>query len=440
MLHRTDTAAESSLLNPLLVPLHFSVLILSLWVPPFPGRKELSVALILATYIPTLLAPVSDDPAIAFGVASLWGFTLRLLTIHLFSYPDPEQAYYRTGGTWKEGGKGGDGKGDANREDVRAYGMGLLKLQWLLSLVMSPRGLGWNCQGQMPPPLPLLPTHTSGRRAYVKYALKRLLLLYLALDLCRTYDFVDPIRFMITDQDPQFWTLADPYNLDASTVINAAVHGIASRCFIDMQYMLISILFIFIGGQDPSEWRPFFGSLTDAYRLSYFWGRVWHQALRGIFIPWGDAICKVLRVKHKVVVLLVRVVIGSILSALGHASAVYSGTRGRHWWDTFWFFSIQAVGVIFEITVCELYGRLTGENLKRIKKTAEKANGKLLRDSSGLSWGKAVGYIWVAVWLLYTSQWMMADVQRVGLAQVNPVPWSVVRWVLKWPQTAQEVL
>ena len=433
MAHRADAVdTDSSFVHPLLLPLHMVIIALSLWVPPFPGRRELSAVLIVASYIPTIRGPVCDNPHLAYGVASLWGMTIRALTIHLLSDPDPERALYRIARTKK----GGDRSG-AHIEEVHAYGMGWRKLEWICSLMLSPRGGGWNYQIQMAAPS-LQPTHAS-RRAFAKYLFKRLLMLYVILDACRTFDYMDPKRFMSPELDEQFWTWSNPYNITIAAVFEATVHGFAARYCIDLNYTVFSALCVFIGGQHPSEWPPLFGSLADIYRLSYFWGRVWHQLLRTMIAPWGDAVCRVLGVKNKTLVMLSRVIMGSFLSGVGHAAAVYAVTRGRYGWDSLWYFSVQAVGIIFEVAVCEMYRRLTGGNSKRTEKTEGKEKGKQ-RDSSGLSWGKVVGYIWVAAWLFYTGQWMWTDVRRANMGTMEPVPWSVFRWALGWPQSTKEII
>lgn len=407
-----------------LLPLHISTLIIPLLLPPFPWRRELSIALIIATYILTILTPFSLDPLINYSVASLWAFTARVLTIHLFSSPNPEAVLYRVKSARKESGlqreaeENGKGKKDIgkSREHPIAYGIGWKKLCWVGSLLFSPRGLNWTYEIPTVSPSVLPSTHLS-RKSYAVYLFKRLATIYLLVDVARTFCYTNPSRYILESGS------SSPPPGVLETLLAALSNGTMSWGFIELQYLLLSVPGIWIFWQHPSQWPPLFGSIWECYRVGFLWGRGWHQLLRTTLYPWGNFVCTALNIRSKNVEQVVRVLVAFTLSGLGHASAVYIASRGRCGRESMIFFSLQALGILIEI------GVLNGWRWLRQGGLGERER----------CWGKYLGYAWVLGWLTWTSVFQAGDMRRLGLARGDPVPWSLVRWGLGWPQKFEEV-
>lgn len=401
---------QLQLQHPLLLPLHISTLIIPLLLPPFPYRRALSIALIIATYISTTITPFSPDPEISYAVASLWVFSLRVLTIHLFSSPNPEAVLYRVGSVGKESGLQGEAKKtDRAKPSANAYGVGLKKLCWISSLLLSPRGLNWSYQIPAVSPLVLPSTHFT-RKSYAIYLFRRLVTIYLLIDVARTFCYINPSRYILESGS----TFPPPGFL--ATILAALSNGTLSWGFIELQYLLLSVPGIWILGQHPSQWPPLFGSVEDCYRVGYLWGRGWHQLLRTTLLPWGDFLCTTLNIRSKNAGQVVRVLVAFILSGLGHANAVYVVSRGKFGRESILFFLLQALGILIEI------GVLNGWRWLRPG----------IPEDWQKRWGMYLGYAWVLGWLSWTSMFQIEDMRRLGFGE--PVPWSLLRWGLGWPQ------
>ncbi|KAF8442671.1 membrane bound O-acyl transferase family-domain-containing protein [Terfezia claveryi] len=401
---------QLQLQHPLLLPLHISTLIIPLLLPPFPYRRVLSITLIVATYISTTITPFSPDPGISYAVASLWVFSLRVLTIHLFSSPNPEAVLYRVGSVGKEG----EAKKTRARKDVaNTYGVGLKKLCWIGSLLFSLRGLNWSYQIPAVNPSVLPSTHLTWK-SYAIYLFRRLVTIYLLIDVARTFCYINPSRYVLESGT------SSPLPGVLATILAALSNGTISWGFIELQYLLLSVPCIWILGQHPSQWPPLFGSVEDCYRVGYLWGRGWHQLLRATLLPWGDFLCTTLNIRSKNARQVVRVLVAFTLSGLGHSNVVYVVSRGKFGRESILFFFLQALGILIEIAVLNGWRWLRPGAPEDWQKR----------------WGKYLGYAWVLGWLSWTSMFQIQDMRRLGFGE--PMPWSLLRWGLGWPQKCKE--
>ncbi|KAF8418720.1 hypothetical protein EV426DRAFT_618103 [Tirmania nivea] len=415
---------QLQLQQPLLLSLHISTLIITLILPPFPCRRELSIALIVVTYIFTALKPFSPDPRINYAVASLWVFSLRVLTIHLFSSPSPEAVFYRVGSARKDSDLQGEAKENhktkkdvgKSREYPNTYGVGLKKLCWVGSLLFSPRGLNWTYQIPAVNPSVLPSTHFT-RRSYAVYLFRRLAIIYLLVDAARTFCYTNPSRYILESGS------SSPPPGALETIVAALSNGTMSWGFIELLYLLLSVPGIWILGQHPNQWPPLFGGVEECYRVEFLWGRGWHQLLRTTLLPWGDFVRTTLNIKSENAGRVVKVLVAFTLSGFGHANAVYVGSKGMFGRESMLFFTLQALGIFIET------GVLNGWRWLRQEVPGEREK----------HWGRCLGYVWVFGWLSWTSVLQAGDMRRLGLAREDPVPWSLIRWGLGWPQKFEGV-
>ncbi|KAF8460079.1 hypothetical protein BDZ91DRAFT_740203 [Kalaharituber pfeilii] len=389
--------------HPAALPLHIITLLLSLLVPPFPGRRPLAIILIVATYLPTILRPISNHTPTNYGTASLWALTLRILTIHLFSNPNPETALYRPG--------------QEKPGDACSYNL-LQKARWLADLISANRGVGWNDQVRG------LAARTDSssfgsRLAYTKRALWRLLFLYIAIDAARTCVHSDPYLSGLYVKGDHEYDEGPRSRRVVRSAMDMVQNGITAWCFIEMQYLLASLAFVLVLRQAPKQWPPLFGSLKDAYRVQYVWGQVWHQLLRTTITPWGLAACRLLgfRNKRSRSAMLICVTVGFTLSALGHTAAVYVSSQDRCGSRSFTFFVMQGIGIVLENAFCWGWAAVHGIPSERERR-----------------WGKVLGYIWVFVWATWTNSLFADDIRALQLPMAEPLPWSPIRWLVGWQQ------
>jgi hypothetical protein len=97
-----------------------------------------------------------------------------------------------------------------------------------------------------------------------------------------------------------------------------------------------------------------------------------------------------------------------VVSGIGHgiASATVVANEGG---GAVLFFILQLLGVAIETVVLKVFGRKSFD--------------------TRLWW--VVGYVWVLLWATVSSPPMVDELWRLGVFQRDPVPWSVVRWILK---------
>ncbi|KAF8249400.1 hypothetical protein K440DRAFT_622054 [Wilcoxina mikolae CBS 423.85] len=378
--------------HPLLLPLHHAVLFLSLLSPPFRHRTALSSALIIATFVPLCLRPISSDPAASYGAATLWVLTLKVLTIHLFSTPSPESALYRP---------------RIEAPGSAASYSPLKKAGWVFSLICAQRGVGWNNMAAGVTSTTSLP-HYRSAGTYIRWALCRVAMIYLLLDLARTFSLTQP--YMLELSDPGFVRMGDPSRSIRQQLQDMCANGASAWGYMEMQYLLLSSVLVAVGST-PENWPPLFGGIREGWSLQQLWGRVWHQMLRNSLVPWGKAAYKLLGLEEgSAAATAVMFTVGFGMSATGHALAIWIVDH-RLGGGAAAFFLMQGVGIGVENLVCWLYGKIRGE-------VGEKW------------WGKVVGFIWVVIWVTWTTPWQGNEFVEIGLFKNDPVPWSPIRSAL----------
>lgn len=269
----------------------------------------------------------------------------------------------------------------------------------------------------------------DSRTTYLLHTLRRLGFLYVLLDLSRTYVHTDAYLLGYTPDYAPLSATFPRYLIPVWTqfvrpLLDVGTMGIQSWAFIELQYLLLSLICIFILGQNPSLWPPLFGNLRDAWTLRGVWRKVWHQMLWPTVAPWGRFAENVVfgsgggRAPRKTARFLVRNLVGFGISTLGHSSATYLVSQGRLWRRSALFFGMQVVGVVLEAGVLWVF-RNTEWGRRRVR---------------GKWGGRWIGYLWVGGWFAWTGRWQAVEMREIGLARTDPVGWSLIRWGLGWEQ------
>lgn len=115
------------------------------------------------------------------------------------------------------------------------------------------------------------------------------------------------------------------------------------------------------------------------------------------------------------------------LSALCHGLITYAMPYGpdhtfylRFWmWFNFMFF--QAFAIHLEDIVIWCYKRVIGEP----------AGKNQTQEGAGLSWQMVLGYFWVASCWYFVLGWCLNALLQLGIAQLNPLPFSVLQPILE---------
>lgn len=101
----------------------------------------------------------------------------------------------------------------------------------------------------------------------------------------------------------------------------------------------VSIVFVGGGVDQPEEWPPVFGSLSEAYTLKRFWGKFWHRLTQRTLLGLAKSITThALRLSPGFLHRVVSGFLVFVLSGLCHAAVTYSvGFRCGWGLDVAWF-------------------------------------------------------------------------------------------------------
>ena len=205
--------------------------LLALSLPPFKARSPISVALISALGFLSYLNMLTQDPVIRLLLVNQWWTFLGTLEKLLFS--NVEEDYHRIGRK----------KGEAT-----LLPFGLEKFKWALSLLLCPRGVGWNFQVKGVPV-------QAGKSLLLRNNPKRLFLRHQALQYIKYYITTDLIQLYAsrimygTGVAPELLTVrASSWSL---SFLNALFSGFRIYFPLQLSYTMGSIITVYIGMYEP---------------------------------------------------------------------------------------------------------------------------------------------------------------------------------------------
>jgi hypothetical protein len=165
----------------------------------------------------------------------------------------------------------------------------------------------------------------------------------------------------------------------------------------------------------PERWRPLFGDFTDIWSLRRAWSTFWHQGMASVLT--GPARFLTFRVLGlPKTSLLGRYVFTVVVFALSGAMHIFGElTAGipRSESGVVQFFTTQALGLLIEDSVSSAWRRAAGRNKREPH-----------------WWEKAVGFIWVVVWLAWSMPVWTYPASRRSQGE-GILPFSIVDH-LKW--------
>jgi hypothetical protein len=138
------------------------------------------------------------------------------------------------------------------------------KIKWALDLLTSHRGIGWTHEAtEKLPPAPFAKQRPS-RWKFIGYQLLTIAGYFLLWDICAIYSRGRPV-----------FTIAGP-PLSSEPFLRQCVNlwawAIPAAAALTISHSLASIAFAGLGiWSDLSQWRPFFGSVKDAYTVRRLW-------------------------------------------------------------------------------------------------------------------------------------------------------------------------
>ncbi|KAJ0344515.1 hypothetical protein KNSL1_009289 [Colletotrichum chrysophilum] len=62
---------------------------------------------------------------------------------------------------------------------------------------------------------------------------------------------------------------------------------------LESYHAILSTTFVLLGIDNPADWPPLFGSITDAWTVQRFWGRFWHRIAAPTLTTWTHTILRI---------------------------------------------------------------------------------------------------------------------------------------------------
>ncbi|KAJ5179843.1 hypothetical protein N7492_003053 [Penicillium capsulatum] len=268
----------------------------------------------------------------------------------------------------------------------------LIRVYHALKILLCTRAIGtpWQVKN-----VPSYPAYYNRRGMEMplrpRFLARQLLILtwqYLFLDLVNTAMLFNPPQNTPLLTEPGLlginWTKAAEKGIS-----NSLGWMIVARVQIDFHDRLATTLLVLLGVDAPSAFRPSYGRLGDAYTLRNFWGKYWHQYFREPFSTFGCFLARNVlrlprpsRLERYTNLFFVFFASGVMHLVIDHYAGVQeSGAMP--------FFCAFAPGIMIEDAIQELWRRTRGYPESEISSP----------------WRKAVGFLWVILWLGATSSW-----------------------------------
>lgn len=204
--------------------------LLALSLPPFRARSPIFVALIAALGFLSYLNMVTDDIATRLALVNQWWIFLGTIEKLLFS--NVEEDYHQVG---------------RKRREAALMPFGLEKFKWALSLLLSPRGIGWNFQVKGVPVVAeksLLRTSTKWQ--FLRLQILRYIKYFVITDLIHVY----ATRNMYgTGIEPEMLTVRA--STWSRSFLNALFAGLKIYFPLQLAYTMGSIISVHVGMYDP---------------------------------------------------------------------------------------------------------------------------------------------------------------------------------------------
>lgn len=306
------------------------------------------------------------------------------------------------------------------------------RVLWTLKLFSNPRGIGW---AHEPSYLPPRPSPSTPRSTFV---ISRILLAAGCFSIVSiSHYFVDTyVAFVTAD----LLVTGAPFRWRVSAVFNFAIGGI---CMLSGLNATISAAVVGCGFSVPERWPHLFGSPLQIWSIRRVWRRFWHQMIRQVCIyrlmsetVHTDFTCVLQSVLTCTSALLGRVVsdkhigttsyklarlyIAFSISGLVHAGGDLMAT-GKLGSKSLTFFMLQPLGISVEIVVSRLWSRLQGGPMKSRGKNLVERNSSdkyhgAAEDSIPPLWIRCVGFIWVALWMVWSGAYIVDALYAARLA------------------------
>ncbi|EMD58400.1 hypothetical protein COCSADRAFT_176603 [Bipolaris sorokiniana ND90Pr] len=360
---------------------------------PFPLRRPLAITTLTGLAIWAQLSPWTHNPGTANFAALAWPHWLATIEKFLNHTPNPESALWPVD---KQPGVA-----------LTWPAFGWRKLKWSVSLILNLRGIRYNFQVKNVPKTRFWSSERTGTLRFLTWQVVELALFMLMGDLVAQLSI--RLFFPTPGLDSMTLTIRDA-NWTASFG-KALVFGAGPYFFINMQYILASIVCVGLGINRPEDWPPLFGRLAEATTVRSFWGKFWHQMIRKPLSGLTGSLVDALGITRGTnASSYTQLWISFAVSGFMHAASMTlmpcpaNIPEWHRWRGLLLYFLWQAAAITIEDFVI-----FTGQKLLGGIQTRKK-------------WVHCLGYLWVT-WSFWTSLAWAADVLlKLRMGETSPFP------------------
>ncbi|KAI9367729.1 membrane bound O-acyl transferase family-domain-containing protein [Aspergillus egyptiacus] len=339
----------------LLTPSFMAVAILTTLPPPGPTRVVVGLTAFTSLWLYVLTHWVAGP---AFFMDSIFMISITVRWLLLFVAGTPEEDLHQT-----------SEKGTRlTSKDAKRGTPFFTKLKWSVELWSCWRGQGWNFVDQH---LPKGAEQTQSRWDFLLSNAGRILLNQYISDLIRQHAFC---ALWPTTGAVDFRSLPLP-----TRHALVALQLLRDSLFLDTEYRKASLLFVGTHLSSPARWPGIFGHAADLYTVRNFWGRVWHQIFRQIFVRCGEIVAGALEApKGSLLHRYSKLYVGFLVSGVQHYACHLLIPSSRYGWGMFWQMPAYAAVVTVE-DLLKHSGRMLG-----------------VRDGGFV---RALGFLWTGYWM-----------------------------------------
>ncbi|GIJ85967.1 hypothetical protein Asppvi_004838 [Aspergillus pseudoviridinutans] len=362
----------------LLTPTFMAVAVLTTIPSPGPARVTVGMTVFTTLWLYVLTHWVADP---SFFMDAIFMISITARWMLMFLTGTPEMDYYQTSKTAT--------KLDSASADGGIPGGSILlnKVKWSVELWSCWRGQGWNYADQH---LKRGAEQTQSRRDFLITNAGRILLNRYISDMVRKYAFC------------AFWPAhhANVASVDFRSLpmlhrhLLVGAQLVRDSLMLDSEYRKASLLFVSLCLSTPDRWPGLFGSLADLYSVRNFWGRVWHQVFRHMFIRAGEVVTRALGAEKRTMVYkYTKLYVGFLVSGVQHYACPQLIPSLRYGWGMFWQMPAYAAVITVEDLI-KHYGKKAG-----------------IRDNGFI---RGLGYIWTAYWMTLIYALPVGYVSDIG--------------------------
>ena len=177
-----------------------------------------------------------------------------------------------------------------------------------------------------------------------------------------------------------------------------------------------------LSGDLVEDHPPAFGSMHYTKTIRGFWGKYWHQSNRYPFQGASNYICKDFLGLRSLVQRYTNILFVFTLSGVFHVLTDRAERIPFEQSRAMWFFCSQAVGIMIEDGVQELWRQWHGSSRNGTKGSRDS-------DTEVPVWAKVVGYIWTWTFLSVTAKWFFRPHEPLFLRK-HGTPFGIVKKML----------